>query len=157
MSSIIWWPQRWLRGQEGWWTRRVEGRTWKSTLSVFFFLTPKNDVRRYLRFHYSWSGVYSFMIRIVVISCLYTAYLGSWGGLQWPSIHVAPVGPPTSKWPLLHWNIIWRLFRIFRTYGRYSYKPIAPTSNTFPFSTKPGNGQNTKKSKMYISPLQLTI
>ena len=47
------------------------------------------------------------------------------------------------KCSLLHWNIICRLFRIFLTYGRYSYKPIAPTSNTFPFSTKPGNGQNT--------------
>ena len=75
-------------------------------------------------------------------------YLGSWGGLQCPSIQVAPVGPPTKRWPLLHWNIICRLFLIFLTYGRYSYKPIAPTSNTFPFSTNPGNGQNTIKRIM---------
>ena len=156
MSSIIWWPQRrWLRGQEGWWTwtRGVEGRTGKSTLSVLFFLTPINDVKMYLRLHYSWNGNIIVDYDKELYSCPYTTYLGSCGGLQWPSIHVAPVGPPTSKWPLLHWNIIWRLFRIFRTYGRYSYKPIAPTSNTFPFSTKPGNGQNTKKSKMYISSL----
>jgi hypothetical protein len=62
-------------------------------------------------------------------------------------MQVAPVGPPTRTNPLLHWNMICRLFRIFRTYGRYSYRPTLPTKRTFPFSIKPGKGQNTERKE----------